>query len=153
MQKNLKLKLWKMLFSLFYLMKMENTEYLSVFSPNAGKCGTNADQNNSEYGHKVCSRNIQLPILPQNFKFSLESISLKFNGNTVAKFTWHCMQQNNYQLFIVKSRITEIFAGLAWVLILMIWFSLEYFPNNFWSIYSIHSAMLLLKHLLQQGLL
>ena len=26
------------------------TEYLSVFSPNAGKCGKNADQNNSEYG-------------------------------------------------------------------------------------------------------
>ena len=26
-------------------------DYLSVFSPNAGKCGTNADQNNSEYGH------------------------------------------------------------------------------------------------------
>ena len=24
--------------------------YLSVFSPNAGKCGKNADQNNSEYG-------------------------------------------------------------------------------------------------------
>ena len=26
-------------------------KYLSVFSPNAGKCGKNADQNNSEYGH------------------------------------------------------------------------------------------------------
>ena len=25
--------------------------YLSVFSPNAGKCGKNVDQNNSEYGH------------------------------------------------------------------------------------------------------
>ena len=25
--------------------------YLSVFSPNAGKCGKNADQNNSEYEH------------------------------------------------------------------------------------------------------
>ena len=44
-----------MLFSLFYLMKMENTEYLSVFSPNAGKCGTNADQNNSEYEHFLSS--------------------------------------------------------------------------------------------------
>ena len=28
-----------------------NTEYLSVFSPNAGKCRKNADQNNSEYRH------------------------------------------------------------------------------------------------------
>ena len=26
-----------------------DTKYLSVFSPNAGKCGKNADQNNSEY--------------------------------------------------------------------------------------------------------
>ena len=25
------------------------TPYLSVFSPNAGKCGKNAEQNNSEY--------------------------------------------------------------------------------------------------------
>ena len=25
--------------------------YLSVFSPNAGKCGKNVDQNNSKYGH------------------------------------------------------------------------------------------------------
>ena len=32
-----------------------NTEYLSVFSPNAGKCGKNADQNNSEYGHPLRS--------------------------------------------------------------------------------------------------
>ena len=28
-----------------------NTKYLSVFSPTVGKCGKNADQNNSEYGH------------------------------------------------------------------------------------------------------
>ena len=27
------------------------TEYLSVFSLNAGKCGKNADQNNSKHGH------------------------------------------------------------------------------------------------------
>ena len=35
-----------------------NTLYLSVFSPNAGKCGKNADQNNSEYGHFLCSTKI-----------------------------------------------------------------------------------------------
>ena len=28
-----------------------DTEYLSVFSPNAGNCEKNADQNNSEYAH------------------------------------------------------------------------------------------------------
>ena len=27
----------------------------SVFSPNAGKCGKNIDQNTSEYGHFLCS--------------------------------------------------------------------------------------------------
>ena len=28
-----------------------DTEYLSVFSLNVGKCGINVDQHNSEYGH------------------------------------------------------------------------------------------------------
>ena len=31
------------------------TEHLYVFSPNAGKCGKYADQNNSEYGLFSCS--------------------------------------------------------------------------------------------------
>ena len=53
--KKLKVEIVKMLFSLFYLMKMENMEYLSVVSPNAGKCGKNADQNNSEYEHFLSS--------------------------------------------------------------------------------------------------
>ena len=34
-----------------------NTPYLSVFSPNARKCGKNADQNNSEHGHFLRSGN------------------------------------------------------------------------------------------------
>ena len=29
--------------------------YRSVFSPNGGKCGKNADQNDSEYGHSLRS--------------------------------------------------------------------------------------------------
>ena len=43
-----------------------DTPYLSVFSPNSGKCGKNGDQNNSEYGlflrsehlhkHDYCSK-------------------------------------------------------------------------------------------------
>ena len=32
-----------------------DTTYLSVFSPNAGKCGSNEDQINSEYGHLLRS--------------------------------------------------------------------------------------------------
>ena len=31
--------------------RFSDTPYVSVFSPNAGKCGKNADQNNSEDGH------------------------------------------------------------------------------------------------------
>ena len=34
-----------------------DTPYLSVFSPNVRKCGKNADQNNSEYGHFLRSGN------------------------------------------------------------------------------------------------
>ena len=29
--------------------------YLSVFSPNVGRCGKNTDQNNAEYGHLLHS--------------------------------------------------------------------------------------------------
>ena len=42
------------IFPTFFRIRTEYEEirtYLSVFSPNAGKCGKNADQNNSEYGH------------------------------------------------------------------------------------------------------
>ena len=50
-----------------------DTKYLSVFSPNAGKCGKNADQNNSEYGHFLvsevlifkCNTNIPSKCFPQ----------------------------------------------------------------------------------------
>ena len=40
-----------------------NTETYSVFDPNVGKCGKNADQNNSEYGHFLRSDfNCILPV-------------------------------------------------------------------------------------------
>ena len=39
-----------------------DTEYLSVFSPNEGKCGKNVDQNNSEYGHFLRSEIVTLQI-------------------------------------------------------------------------------------------
>ena len=45
------------------------TPYLSVFSPNAGKCGKNADQNNSEYGHFLRS---VLYILAVIFEVTIE---------------------------------------------------------------------------------
>ena len=36
-----------------------DTPYLSVFSPNAGKCGKNEDQNNSEYRHFLRSDSLE----------------------------------------------------------------------------------------------
>ena len=38
-------------FCIFILLPLFVTAHLSVFSPNAGKCGKNVDQNNSKYGH------------------------------------------------------------------------------------------------------
>ena len=40
--------------------RYSGTAYLSVSSPNAGKCGENADQNNSEYGHFLHSVTLDL---------------------------------------------------------------------------------------------
>ena len=36
------------------------TKYLSIFCPNAGKYGKNADQNNSEYGHFLRSGGFEM---------------------------------------------------------------------------------------------
>ena len=44
-----------------------NTERYGVFSPNAEKCGKNADQNNSEYGHFL--RSVQLTTFFQEYFF------------------------------------------------------------------------------------
>ena len=38
-------------FPAFSCIRTEHGEILRIFSPNAGKCGKNADQNNSEYEH------------------------------------------------------------------------------------------------------
>ena len=43
---------WSVFFPHFpsFGLNMERNLYFSVFSPNVGKCGKNADHNNSEYG-------------------------------------------------------------------------------------------------------
>ena len=48
----------------------KDTPYLSVFSPNAGKCGNNADQNNSEYGHFLRSVIHEVNFFLQIFSYS-----------------------------------------------------------------------------------
>ena len=66
-----------------------NTEYLSVFSPNAGKCGKNADQNYSEYGHFLCSVTI--------LNFSARSLTRSVEQRiTLSKLSLKCIfkQQN-----------------------------------------------------------
>ena len=42
-----------------------STPYLSIFSPNTGKCGKNVDQNNSEYGYFLRSENLANSELPR----------------------------------------------------------------------------------------
>ena len=42
---------WSTFFPAFSCIRTEHGEILRIFSPNAGKWGKNADQNNSEYGH------------------------------------------------------------------------------------------------------
>ena len=47
------------------------SEYLSVFSPNAGKYGKNVDQNNFEYGHllrSICFHNLSHSIPLQSLQ-------------------------------------------------------------------------------------
>ena len=41
---------WSAFFPHFPAFRLNTERYLSIFSPNAGKCWKNADQNNSEYG-------------------------------------------------------------------------------------------------------
>ena len=52
--------------------------YLSVFSPNAGKCGRNADENNSEYGHFYAVENCQVKL--SIIKFLTERTSSSWFG-------------------------------------------------------------------------
>ena len=50
-----------------------DTLYLSAFSPNAGRCRKNADQNNSKYGHIL--RSWRCKLRPDFSKKFVESIS------------------------------------------------------------------------------
>ena len=50
------------IFNQSVLVAVITDKYLSVFSPNAGKCGKNEDQNNSEYGHFLRSECCKLKV-------------------------------------------------------------------------------------------
>ena len=53
----------------------KDTEYLTVFSPNAWKCEKNVDQNNSEYGHFLRSaKDKEMRYFWLNFSISLFSL-------------------------------------------------------------------------------
>ena len=47
----------------------EILQYLSVFSPNVGKCRENSDQNNSEFGHFLSS--VKMFKISKNYKIML----------------------------------------------------------------------------------
>ena len=59
----------------------ENIEY-RIFSPNAEKCGKNADQNNSEYGHFVGSGSFY------HSKFSSPKIPTTYNSLRANPTKW-----------------------------------------------------------------
>ena len=70
------------------------TPYLSVFSPNVGKCGKNADQNNSEYRHFLCSVLLLIPMLlliprmPLAQVFSCEFCEISVNTFFTEHLRW-----------------------------------------------------------------
>ena len=49
-----------------------DTEYLSLFRPNAGKCGKNTDQNNSEYRLFLCGVDLFIINSPLSFQNTIE---------------------------------------------------------------------------------
>ena len=79
-----------------------NTERYSVFSPNAGKCGKNADQRNSEYGHFLRSETrvsfLFFEILDKENIFELEWF--KQNGKI--------LNLHKYQTIIIDKRRSNL---------------------------------------------
>ena len=70
---------WSPVNGIWEISGSRDTQYLSVFSLNAGKWGKNADQNNSEYGHFLHS----VGFVEKIILFILIKID---NGNTALKF-------------------------------------------------------------------
>ena len=66
-----------------------DTPYLSVFSPNAGKCGKNADQNSSEYGVFLYSDNVVFAWMLQHFRY--------YADHSITEFFWRAAQVLNCQ--------------------------------------------------------
>ena len=66
---------------------------------------------------EFCFRNIQLWFLPLKFNCNVYHSSVKSNGNKSARFTWHCIQQQNYYSCIAKSRIKYFLTGFTCALI------------------------------------
>ena len=79
-------------FSAFFHIQTEygeirrDTEYLSVFSPNTGKCGENADQKNSEYGLFLRSDAFFLRFTADNFIVKFNFVS--FNCSCICDFIY-----------------------------------------------------------------
>ena len=66
-----------------------DTEYFSVFSPNAGKSGKNADQNNSEYG--LFLRSVILDFISTRFSIAGSNVSKQFlsDGSSLRTLSMH----------------------------------------------------------------
>ena len=95
------------IFPAFFQIRTEYGEilYLSVFSPNAGKYGKNADQNNSEYEHFLRSgKQSNFPTFSENIS-QLDTAFMKEMKFTIALI---CLM-----IFQIKlNRLTEVGAKL-----------------------------------------
>ena len=67
-------------------------KYLSVFSPNVGKCGKNADHKNSEYGHFLTHCYCHIFIIHIESKWLLKR-------NLATILLWKAKLSGNFQRF------------------------------------------------------
>ena len=81
-----------------------DTSYLLVFSSNAGKCGKNADQNNSEYRHFLRSMHRNKNMLKKKYFHSLI--------NTSRHRTRDVKQFNKVQLLVFRYSLKKLIIQL-----------------------------------------
>ena len=104
-----------------------DTSYLLVFSSNAGKCGKNADQNNSEYRHFLRSMHRNKNMLKKKYFHSLINTSRhrtrdvkQFNKVQLLVFryslkkTHHPIKNNGSSTFV--SQKVELFIWIPYLL-------------------------------------
>ena len=84
-------------------------EYLSVFSSNAGKCGKNADQNNSEYG--LFLRSVASSVNVIEIKTAPISLMLSTCSKSIMAAPEACVksfQRRLFRVFVADSGVSIV---------------------------------------------